>query len=64
MPKCRTKPLRELAEDITVGYVGPMANEYVEEGIPFLRSLNVRPYRFESSDLKYVTVKSRKIMYI
>ncbi len=36
--------LEEVASDITVGYVGTMANEYVESGVPFLRSLNVEPY--------------------
>jgi type I restriction enzyme S subunit len=48
-------PLGEIAEEITVGYVGPMANEYVEHGVPFLRSLNVRPFRFDSTDLKFIT---------
>jgi len=35
--------LEELCDDITVGHVGSMANEYVDSGIPFLRSLNVKP---------------------
>jgi type I restriction enzyme S subunit len=48
-------PLGEIAEEITVGYVGPMANEYVEHGVPFLRSLNIRPFRFDSTDLKFIT---------
>lgn len=48
-------PLGDLAENITVGYVGSMASEYVAEGIPFLRSLNIKPYRYESGDLKYVS---------
>jgi type I restriction enzyme S subunit len=48
-------PLGEIAEEITVGYVGPMANEYVEDGVPFLRSLNIRPFRFDPTDLKFIT---------
>lgn len=51
----KTKPLGDLAESITVGYVGSMASEYVDKGIPFLRSLNVRPYFFDPSNLKYIT---------
>lgn len=47
--------LGSLAEVITVGYVGSMVSEYVEDGIPFLRSLNVRPYRFDSAELKYIS---------
>lgn len=47
--------LEELAEDITVGYVGPMASEYVPNGIPFLRSQNVEPLRINDSDLKFIT---------
>lgn len=51
----KTKPLGDLAERITVGYVGSMASEYVDKGIPFLRSLNIRPFFFDPSNLKYVT---------
>ncbi|MCU7240812.1 restriction endonuclease subunit S [Pseudomonas peradeniyensis] len=51
----KNRPLGELAEKITVGYVGSMASEYVDNGIPFLRSLNVRPFLFDPSDLKFVT---------
>lgn len=47
--------LEELCEDITVGHVGSMANEYVESGIPFLRSLNVKPFRIIKEDLKYIS---------
>lgn len=53
----KSKPLGELAEKITVGYVGSMACEYVDSGIPFLRSLNVRPFLFDPSDLKFVSKK-------
>ncbi|HUY08007.1 MAG TPA: restriction endonuclease subunit S [Candidatus Dormibacteraeota bacterium] len=46
-------PLDEVA-DITVGFVGPMKSEYVEEGIPFLRSQNVKPFRIDLADVKYI----------
>lgn len=51
-------PLKELeliADEVTVGYVGPMASEYVEDGVPFLRSLNVEPFRININEIKYVT---------
>lgn len=50
-----SKPLGELAADITVGYVGQMMQEYVDNGIPFLRSLNIRAHSFDSCDLKYIS---------
>ena len=36
--------LGDLCERVTVGHVGKMANEYVSDGVPFLRSQNVRPF--------------------
>jgi len=47
-------PLAELAE-ITVGHVGPMASEYVSNGIPFLRSQDVKPFRLDLSAVKYIS---------
>jgi len=44
----------QCAHDITVGHVGPMKDEYLSEGIPFLRSQNVRPLRFEPANLKFI----------
>jgi len=46
--------LGEIVEDITVGHVGPMASEYVPQGVPFLRSLNVEPYKIATADLKFI----------
>lgn len=40
---------------LTVGHVGPMASEYVNDGVPFLRSLNIRPFRIELEGVKYIT---------
>jgi len=51
-------PLKELvliADEVTVGFVGSMASEYVESGVPFLRSLNIDQFRINMSDLKFVT---------
>lgn len=47
--------LESIADELTVGYVGPMATEYVESGIPFLRSKNVEPFNIDWKDMKYIT---------
>jgi type I restriction enzyme S subunit len=51
----REVSLQDVATDVTVGHVGPMASEYVERGIPFLRSQNVEPLRINETDLKFIT---------
>jgi type I restriction enzyme S subunit len=48
--------LEEVADEITVGYVGTMAAEYVEHGVPFLRSQNVEPLRINNDDIKFITL--------
>lgn len=47
-------PLGQLAE-LTVGHVGSMASEYRSEGVPFLRSLNVKPYKLDLDGVKFVS---------
>ncbi len=50
-------PVRELGDlctRVTVGHVGSMASRYVSEGIPFLRSQNVKRGRLDLAGLKYI----------
>ncbi|HLW00881.1 MAG TPA: restriction endonuclease subunit S [Ktedonobacterales bacterium] len=47
--------LKELCREITVGHVGPMANDYVENGIPFLRSQNILPFHLDLSSIKFIS---------
>lgn len=47
--------LEDVADEITVGYVGPMADEYRTTGVPFFRSLNIKPFRIETEDLKFIS---------
>jgi type I restriction enzyme S subunit len=55
--------LGDTVERVTVGYVGPMKDEYVQTGVPFLRSQNVRPNRFESEGLVHISEQfHRKII--
>jgi type I restriction enzyme, S subunit len=45
----------QVSERVTVGHVGSMKDEYISEGIPFLRSQNVRENRFEPIGLQYIS---------
>jgi type I restriction enzyme S subunit len=45
----------QISQRVTVGHVGPMKEEYIEHGIPFLRSQNVRSNRFDPDGLKYIS---------
>jgi type I restriction enzyme S subunit len=51
----REVKLKDVCREITVGYVGPMAKEYVDEGVPFLRSQNIQLFRLDLSSVKYVS---------
>ena len=54
------RKLADLATEITVGFVGSMSKEYVDQGIPFLRSLNVNRFQITDNDLKYISVDFHK----
>lgn len=41
--------------DLTVGFVGTMAKHYENDGIPFLRSLNIKPFKIVNDDMKYIS---------
>jgi type I restriction enzyme S subunit len=45
----------QIAERVTVGFVGSMKHEYVENGVPFLRGQNVRENRFDPEGLLHVS---------
>jgi type I restriction enzyme, S subunit len=55
MSEWRSIALQDLCDDLTVGHVGPMASEYVVDGIPFLRSQNVRVGRLELRNVKHIS---------
>ena len=46
--------LGEIADEITVGHVGPMASEYVPSGIAFLRSQDVEPFRVRLEGVMFI----------
>lgn len=45
----------QISQRVTVGHVGPMKEEYIDRGIPFLRSQNVRTNRFDPEGLKFIS---------
>lgn len=47
--------LGNLATEITVGFVGSMASEYMASGVPFLRSLNVEALSINPKDMKFIS---------
>jgi type I restriction enzyme, S subunit len=47
--------LGDVAEDITVGHVGPMMSEYRSHGVPFLRSKDIEPFRVNTSEITYIS---------
>lgn len=55
MSEWKESTLEELAEEITVGFVGSMTHEYIPNGIPFFRSQNVEPYKINESDLRFIS---------
>lgn len=54
MTTWRRVKLETVCTRITVGHVGSMATEYVKEGIPFLRSQNIAPFRVCLDDVKFI----------
>jgi len=48
------KKLSDVCEKITVGHVGKMASSYVDGGIPFLRSQNIKPFQIDLSGVKEI----------
>ena len=56
-------PLRrveDLAQYLTVGFVGSMADLFTEEGVPLLRGQNIKPYSLDLTNLKFITSETHK----
>lgn len=47
--------ISDIATEVTVGHVGSMADDYEPTGIPFLRSLNVEPFKLRMKDVKFIS---------
>ena len=53
-PDWKKATLGSLCRQMTVGHVGPMADRYTDTGIPFLRSQNIKPFRINLTDVKFI----------
>lgn len=53
-PDWKRASLGSLCRQMTVGHVGPMADRYTDTGIPFLRSQNIKPFRVDLTDVKFI----------
>lgn len=49
------RELKDVARQVTVGFVGTMAEQYTDTGVLFLRSLNVRPFSIDTTDVKFIS---------
>lgn len=47
--------LEDVCDRITVGWVGPMVDEYVDDGVPFLRSQDIAPFSLATANIKFIT---------
>jgi type I restriction enzyme S subunit len=56
------KALKHLSPQITVDIVIEPSQYYEEDGVPALRSLNVRPNVLMESDLVYISVESNELL--
>ncbi|MDI3195754.1 restriction endonuclease subunit S [Pseudarthrobacter sp. AL07] len=50
----REVKLGDIADEVTVGHVGSMVQEYRTSGVPLLRSQNVVPHGFDLKDVKFI----------
>lgn len=41
--------------DLSIGFVGTVTTQYEDGGIPFFRTLNIKPYKIVDTDLKRIT---------
>lgn len=48
-------PIAEWCDRMTVGVVNNATHAYVEEGVPFIRSQNVKPGHIDTSGMLYIT---------
>jgi type I restriction enzyme S subunit len=55
-------PLKRICDEITVGIVVEPSKYYVDEGVPALRSLNVRPGKILTDNLVYISESANEML--
>lgn len=53
--------ISQVAERITVGFVGSMAHLFTNNGVPLLRGQNVQPNKLNLSDTKFISTVTHKL---
>ncbi|UML94188.1 restriction endonuclease subunit S [Shewanella xiamenensis] len=53
----------KLSREITVGFVGKMSDKYQDSGIKFLRSQNVRAFKFDPKNLLFISPEFHQEIY-
>ena len=56
----KTELVENLTDEVAVGFVGESTNEYVDNGIPYLRMQNIRPMKVISDNLIYIKEEFHK----
>ena len=56
----KTELVENLTDEVAVGFVGESTNEYVDNGIPYLRMQNIRPMKVISDNLIYINEEFHK----
>lgn len=60
--KNKAQKLIDLSQKIDVGFVGPMVNEYKENGIKLLQTKNVSEFFVNEFDMKFIDEKFNKLL--
>ena len=42
--------------NLSIGFVGTVTTQYENGGVPFLRTLNIKPYKIDPTDLKRISL--------
>lgn len=56
------RQLATLCHEITVGHVGSMKTEYKPDGVPFLRSQNIRPFEVLMENAMFIDQKFHRLL--
>jgi type I restriction enzyme S subunit len=58
--KWQMTEVKNLADHITVGFVGSMSDLFVENGVPLLRGQNIHEYALDLKNLKYISQETHR----
>ena len=53
--------IAQVAEEITVGFVGSMAHLFIKQGVPLLRGQNVLPNKLDLKETRFISANTHKV---